>query len=103
MHNLSLDFDVLNRYPHEFSGGQRQRISLARSLILQPKILILDEPTSSLDATVQLEIVKLLKDIQQKNNISYLLISHDEHVIKALSHKMYLLKDGCLHDNVEYF
>lgn len=91
---VDLDPEVRHRYPHEFSGGQRQRISIARALILKPDIIILDEPTSALDRTVQVQIVELLKDLQKKYGLSYIFISHDLSVIKALSHKVLVMKQG---------
>jgi microcin C transport system ATP-binding protein len=94
LQDVSLSLDFLDRYPHEFSGGQRQRIALARALILNPALLILDEPTSALDRTVQQDIVKVLKDLQEKRKVSYLFISHDLVVLKALSHQLIVLQKG---------
>jgi ABC-type microcin C transport system duplicated ATPase subunit YejF len=88
-----------HRYPHEFSGGQRQRIAIARALILNPKLLILDEPTSALDRAVQVQVIDLLRDLQRKRGLTYLFISHDLNVVKALSHQVLVMKDG---DMVEY-
>ena len=91
---VGLDPDVRHRYPHEFSGGQRQRIAIARALILKPEIIILDEPTSALDRTVQVQIVELLKQLQDKHKLSYIFISHDLAVVKALSHHVLVMKQG---------
>tara|TARA_Y100001970_G_scaffold216812_1_gene265419 strand:- start:9432 stop:11036 length:1605 start_codon:yes stop_codon:yes gene_type:complete len=91
---VSVDPDVRNRYPHEFSGGQRQRIAIARALALKPKFMVLDEPTSSLDMTVQMQIIDLLRELQERRRLAYLFISHDLRVIRALSHEVIVLKDG---------
>lgn len=91
---VELTEEVLPKYPHEFSGGQRQRIALARTLILNPRVIILDEPTSALDVTVQAQVVKLLKDLQHKHKLSYIFISHDMNAVRAMSHKIMVMKDG---------
>jgi microcin C transport system ATP-binding protein len=83
-----------DRYPNEFSGGQRQRIALARSLVLEPEILVLDEPTSSLDRTIQYQVVDLLRKLQEKHRLSYLFISHDLRIIRALSHQIIIMQAG---------
>jgi microcin C transport system ATP-binding protein len=94
LEEVGLQADMIDRYPHEFSGGQRQRIAIARAMILKPKLLILDEPTSALDKTVQVQIVDLLRDLQKKYGLAYLFISHDLRVVRALSHKVMVLRQG---------
>jgi microcin C transport system ATP-binding protein len=94
MAEVGLDPVAMDRYPHEFSGGQRQRIAIARAMILRPKLVVLDEPTSALDMTVQVQIVTLLRDLQQKYGLAYLFISHDLKVVRAMSHKVIVMQQG---------
>jgi len=96
LEEVQLDPSLRNRYPHEFSGGQRQRIAIARAIILKPKVVVLDEPTSALDRQVQKQIVDLLRDLQQANNLSYLFISHDLAVVRAMADHIMVMKDGRL-------
>lgn len=88
---VELAEDFQYRYPHELSGGQRQRVALARALVVQPKLLILDEPTSALDRTTQKAMIQLLRRLQQTEHLSYIFISHDLNVVKALCHKVMVL------------
>ncbi|MEM8730882.1 MAG: ABC transporter ATP-binding protein [Pseudomonadota bacterium] len=94
MTETGLDPDAMDRYPHEFSGGQRQRIAIARAMVLRPKLLVLDEPTSALDMTVQVQIVELLRGLQKKYGLAYLFISHDLKVVRAMSHRILVMRDG---------
>ena len=87
---------VLHRYPHELSGGQRQRVAIARALVLKPRLLVLDEPTSALDLTVQLQVLKLLVSLQERHGLSYVLITHDMGVIRAMAHRLLVMKDGAV-------
>ncbi|OEC34179.1 microcin C transport system ATP-binding protein [Pseudomonas cuatrocienegasensis] len=91
---VGLDPQTRHRYPHEFSGGQRQRIAIARALVLKPALILLDEPTSALDRTVQRQVVELLRTLQAKYNLTYLFISHDLSVVRALSHQLMVVKQG---------
>ncbi|MEW9306384.1 MULTISPECIES: ABC transporter ATP-binding protein [Labrys] len=91
---VGLDPTARNRYPHEFSGGQRQRIAIARAMILKPKVVVLDEPTSALDRSVQKQIVELLRELQASHSLSYLFISHDLSVVRALSDYVVVMKEG---------
>ncbi len=95
-HEVGLDQKLRNRYPHEFSGGQRQRIAIARAIILKPKVVVLDEPTSALDRQVQKQIVDLLRELQRAHNLSYLFISHDLAVVRAMADHIMVMKDGRL-------
>ena len=94
MRETGLDPAAMDRYPHEFSGGQRQRIAIARAMVLRPKLLVLDEPTSALDMTVQVQIVDLLRNLQRKYGLAYLFISHDLKVVRAMSHRVMVMKQG---------
>jgi microcin C transport system ATP-binding protein len=91
---VGLDPAMASRYPHEFSGGQRQRIAIARALVLKPRLLVLDEPTSALDVSVQAQVVELLRGLQAKHRLAYLFISHDLRVVRAMAHRIVVLKDG---------
>jgi microcin C transport system ATP-binding protein len=94
LEEVGLDPDVQDRYPHEFSGGQRQRIAIARALVLKPDFIVLDEPTSALDVSVQAQIVKLLRHLQKVHKLTYLFISHDLRVVRALAHEVLVMRQG---------
>jgi microcin C transport system ATP-binding protein len=91
---VGLPVDAMNRYPHEFSGGQRQRIAIARAMVLKPRFVVLDEPTSALDMSVQAQIVDLLRKLQDRHGLGYLFISHDLKVVRALAHRLIVLRHG---------
>jgi len=95
---VGLSGDILSRYPHEFSGGQRQRIALARVLVLNPKVLVLDEPTSSLDRSVQFQVVKLLQKLQLTHKLAYIFISHDLRLARSLCHRLLIMKEGVIRE-----
>ena len=99
INDVELDETSFSRFPHELSGGQRQRVAIARAIILRPKLILLDEPTSALDVSIQMQILYLLKDLQNKLGLAYLCISHDLRVIRFLSDQVYVMKDGMI---VEY-
>jgi microcin C transport system ATP-binding protein len=94
LEEVGLDPAAADRYPHEFSGGQRQRVAIARALVLKPRFIVLDEPTSALDMSVQAQIVDLLRELQARYRLTYLFISHDLRVVRALAHDILVMKDG---------
>ncbi|HUT48251.1 MAG TPA: ABC transporter ATP-binding protein [Alphaproteobacteria bacterium] len=94
LEEVGLDPATRHRYPHEFSGGQRQRISVARAMVLKPKLLILDEPTSALDMSVQAQMVELLRGLQRDHALAYIFISHDLRVVRAMSHDVIVMRNG---------
>ena len=94
LEEVGLSPDSADRYPHEFSGGQRQRIAIARAMVLKPSFVVLDEPTSALDMSVQAQIVDLLRRLQRDHKLGYLFISHDLKVVRALAHRMVVLRQG---------
>lgn len=96
LQEVGLSAEVLGRYPHEFSGGQRQRIAIARAVVLEPKLLLLDEPTSALDVSVQKQVLGLLRELQRRHRMSYLFISHDLTVIRAVAHRVLVMRDGAV-------
>lgn len=94
LEEVELDPSTMDRYPHEFSGGQRQRVCVARALVLRPRLIVLDEPTSALDMSVQAQIVELLRDLQVSHKLSYIFISHDLKVVRALAHDIIVIRQG---------
>jgi len=96
MEKVGLDPATRDRYPNEFSGGQHQRIAIARALILKPEFMVLDEPTSSLDRSVQFQVLEPLKQLQKEFHLTYVFISHDLKVIKSLCHDIVVMKDGVI-------
>ena len=96
LREVGLDPRLQDRYPHEFSGGQRQRIAIARAIAMKPSFIMLDEPTSALDMSVQAQIVDLLRDLQARYNLTYLFISHDLKVVKAMANHLIVMKQGVI-------
>ncbi|GAB6052668.1 ABC transporter ATP-binding protein [Magnetospira thiophila] len=94
LQEVGLDPQTMDRYPHEFSGGQRQRVSIARALVLKPSFIVLDEPTSALDMSVQAQVVELLRQLQKDHDLTYLFISHDLRVVRALAHDVLVMRAG---------
>jgi len=94
LEDVELDPASRHRYPHEFSGGQRQRVAIARAMVLEPRLVVLDEPTSALDVSVQAQIVELLRRLQERHRVAYLFISHDLRVVRAMSHRIAVMRDG---------
>ncbi len=96
LEEVEINPNLRNRYPHEFSGGQRQRVAIARAMVLKPKFILLDEPTSALDRSIQVTVVNLLRDLQKKHGLTYMFISHDLAVVRAMSDEVLVMKNGQL-------
>lgn len=96
LHDVGIDPAAMDRYPHEFSGGQRQRIAIARAMALEPQFVMLDEPTSALDMSVQAQIIELLRELQRKHKLTYMFISHDLKVVRALSNRIVVMRNGVI-------
>ena len=94
LEEVQMPADAMQRFPHEFSGGQRQRLAIARALAMNPDFILLDEPTSALDLSIQAQIIDLLRDLRAKHDLSYMFISHDLKVVKALCHNVIVMQHG---------